>query len=85
MSGASSASRSAASRSAVHWGVQAAHGEVIVVMDGDLQHEPALIPKMLEALQAGHDIVSRLAFHGGRAAKRACPICAAVFRTTATG
>lgn len=37
--------------SAVHWGVQAAHGEVIVVMDGDLQHEAALIPQMLEALQ----------------------------------
>ena len=51
--------------SAVHWGVQAAHGEVIVVMDGDLQHEPALIPKMLEALQAGHDIVSGSRFMNG--------------------
>jgi glycosyltransferase involved in cell wall biosynthesis len=45
--------------------VQAAHGEVIVVMDGDLQHEPALIPKMLEALQAGHDIVSGSRFMKG--------------------
>ena len=53
--------------SAVHWGVQAAHGDVIVVMDGDLQHEPALIPKMLEALQSGHDIVSGSRFMQGDA------------------
>ena len=37
--------------SAVQWGVQAAHGDVVVVMDGDLQHDPGLIPKMLEALR----------------------------------
>jgi dolichol-phosphate mannosyltransferase len=55
--------------SAVHWGVQAAHGEVIVVMDGDLQHEPALIPQMLEALQAGADIVSGSRFLAGAAEK----------------
>jgi dolichol-phosphate mannosyltransferase len=55
--------------SAVHWGVQAAHGEVIVVMDGDLQHEPTLIPKMFEALQAGHDIVSGSRFLEGGAEK----------------
>ena len=53
--------------SAVHWGVQAAHGEAIVVMDGDLQHEPALIPQMLDALQ-GHDIVSASRFLEGAAA-----------------
>jgi dolichol-phosphate mannosyltransferase len=55
--------------SAVHWGVQAAHGEVIVVMDGALQHEPALIPKMLEALQTGHDIVAGSRFLEGAAEK----------------
>lgn len=55
--------------SAVRWGVQAAHGEVIVVMDGDLQHQPALIPRMLDALQAGHDIVSGSRFLEGGAEK----------------
>ena len=55
--------------SAVHWGVQAAHGDVVVIMDGDLQHEPALIPKMIEALQAGHDIVSGSRFLEGAAEK----------------
>lgn len=44
--------------SAVHWGVQAAHGEVVVVMDGDMRHDPTLIPSMLDALKQGSDIAS---------------------------
>ena len=44
--------------SAVHWGVQAAHGDVVVVMDGDLRDDPALIPAMLDALEQGSDIAS---------------------------
>jgi dolichol-phosphate mannosyltransferase len=55
--------------SAVHWGIQAAHGDVVVVMDGDLQHDPALIPRMLEELKAGNDIVSGSRFLAGRRAK----------------
>ena len=51
--------------SAVHWGVQAAHGDIVVVMDGDLQHDPALVPRMLEALQSGADIVSGSRFLAG--------------------
>jgi len=51
--------------SAVHWGVQAAQGDIVVVMDGDLQHDPALIPRMLEALQGGTDIVSGSRFLAG--------------------
>jgi len=46
------------SASAVHWGVQAAHGETVVVMGGDLRHDPALIPSMLDALKEGSDIAS---------------------------
>jgi dolichol-phosphate mannosyltransferase len=46
------------SASAVHWGVQAAHGETIVVMGGDLRHDPAFIPAMLDALAQGSDIAS---------------------------
>lgn len=55
--------------SAVHWGVQAAHGEIVVVMDGDGQHEPALIPAMVEALAAGADIASGSRFLGNGAAE----------------
>ena len=39
-------------------GFDAAHGDVIVAMDGDLQHEPEEIPKLLAKLEEGYDIVS---------------------------
>lgn len=41
-------------------GLQVARGEQIVILDGDLQHPPALIPAMLEKLEAGFDIVHGL-------------------------
>jgi hypothetical protein len=39
-------------------GFDAASGEVIVAMDGDLQHAPEEIPKLLAKLSEGYDIVS---------------------------
>src|SRR5207247_1488651 len=39
-------------------GFDAASGEVIVAMDGDLQHAPEEIPKLLAKLGEGYDIVS---------------------------
>jgi len=39
-------------------GFDAAAGEVIVAMDGDLQHQPEEIPKLLVKLAEGYDIVS---------------------------
>ena len=39
-------------------GFDAAHGEVIISMDGDLQHNPAEIPSFIEKLDEGFDIVS---------------------------
>ena len=39
-------------------GFDAASGEVIVAMDGDLQHQPEEIPKLLAKLDEGYDIVS---------------------------
>jgi glycosyltransferase involved in cell wall biosynthesis len=39
-------------------GFDAAAGEVIVAMDGDLQHEPEEIPRLLAKLHEGYDIVS---------------------------
>jgi len=39
-------------------GFDAAHGKVVVAMDGDLQHEPEEIPKLLAKLDEGYDIVS---------------------------
>jgi len=35
-----------------------AQGKIIVAMDGDLQNDPADIPKMIEKLNEGYDVVS---------------------------
>ena len=35
-----------------------ARGEIIISMDGDLQHDPAEIPRFIEKIQEGYDIVS---------------------------
>lgn len=39
-------------------GFKAAQGEVIITMDGDLQNDPADIPKLIEKIEEGYDVVS---------------------------
>ncbi|MGB7273880.1 MAG: glycosyltransferase family 2 protein, partial [Geitlerinemataceae cyanobacterium] len=39
-------------------GFNYASGEIIITMDGDLQNDPADIPRVLEELQKGYDVVS---------------------------
>ncbi len=39
-------------------GFHHAQGEYVIAMDGDLQHDPADIPRFLEKLDEGYDIVS---------------------------
>jgi len=39
-------------------GFHAAKGQVIISMDGDLQHAPEEIPEFLEKINAGYDVVS---------------------------
>src|SRR5260370_18428737 len=39
-------------------GFDFARGEVIISMDGDLQHDPEEIPRFLEKLEEGYDLVS---------------------------
>jgi len=39
-------------------GFDHARGEVVVTMDGDLQHDPSDLPRLLEALDQGYDIAS---------------------------
>src|SRR5947209_5681940 len=39
-------------------GFDFARGEVIVSMDGDLQHDPAEIPRFVEKIEEGYDLVS---------------------------
>ena len=42
---------------AMYAGIQAAKGDVIVLMDGDLQNDPADIPKLLGQIDQGADLV----------------------------
>jgi dolichol-phosphate mannosyltransferase len=48
-------------------GFKAAQGEVVACIDADLQHDPSILPKMLEELGRGSDVVvgSRYANGGG--------------------
>lgn len=38
-------------------GIRAARGEVVATMDSDLQNDPRDLPRLLELLDAGHDLV----------------------------
>src|SRR5690606_19690512 len=42
---------------AIKRGARAAGGEVLVFMDADGQHDPALIPRLLDKLEEGYDMV----------------------------
>jgi len=42
-------------------GIQATVGRIVVILDGDLQNDPADIPRLLEVLEQGYDVV-----HGRR-------------------
>ncbi|MEQ9642674.1 MAG: glycosyltransferase family 2 protein [Alphaproteobacteria bacterium] len=43
---------------ALHAGFQRARGDVVITMDADLQDDPAEIPRFLERIAAGADVVS---------------------------
>ena len=50
-------SRNFGHQAAVCAGLEHARGRAVVVMDGDLQDPPELIPEMLRLWRAGHDVV----------------------------
>jgi dolichol-phosphate mannosyltransferase len=43
---------------AIQVGIQHAEGEVIVLMDSDLENDPADIPRLLAKMEEGYDVVS---------------------------
>ena len=49
--------RNAGQSAAMYAGLQSARGEVAVLIDGDLQNDPADIPKLLEEISRGADLV----------------------------
>lgn len=52
-----SLSRNFGKEIAVAAGLQHAGGDAVVIMDGDLQHPPELIPDMIKAWRSGYDVV----------------------------
>lgn len=51
-------SRNFGKEAAVTAGLETAEGEIVVMLDSDLQDPPSLIPHLLEKLDSGYDIVS---------------------------
>jgi dolichol-phosphate mannosyltransferase len=50
-------SRNFGHQAALTAGLELAQGDVVITMDSDLQHPPALIPALLEQWRAGKDVV----------------------------
>lgn len=76
-------SRNFGHQAAITAGLDFAEGDAVVVMDADMQDPPELIPRMLELLEQGNDVVSpqRTARHGETVFKRAT--AALFYRTMA--
>lgn len=51
-------SRNFGREGAILAGLRAATGDAVMLMDGDLQHPPALIPEFVTAYHEGYDVVS---------------------------
>lgn len=49
--------QNAGQSAAMYAGIMAARGEIIAMLDGDLQNDPADIPKLVLKLQEGYDLV----------------------------
>ncbi|MEZ5321284.1 MAG: glycosyltransferase [Microthrixaceae bacterium] len=51
-------------------GLEVAKGQALVVMDGDLEHPPELVPDMVAAFERGHDLVVAARTHDRRSPVR---------------
>jgi polyisoprenyl-phosphate glycosyltransferase len=50
-------SRNFGHQNALRAGLEYCNGDAVISLDGDLQHPPTLIPKMISLWQDGHDVV----------------------------
>ena len=59
-------SRNFGKESAIYAGLEQSDGDLVVLMDADLQHPPRLIPEMIRGIEEGHDCVGarRISRHG---------------------
>ena len=51
-------SRNFGHQAAIYAGMESARGDLVITMDGDMQHPPELIPRMIEMHGKGYDIVN---------------------------
>jgi dolichol-phosphate mannosyltransferase len=65
-------SRNFGHQGAISAGLAFASGDATIMMDGDLQHPPSVIPRLLECWEAGYDVVNtvRLETEDGSLAKK---------------
>jgi len=49
--------KNAGQSAAIYAGLEAAHGATLVLIDGDLQNDPADIPRLLDEISRGADLV----------------------------
>ncbi|MBT3468479.1 MAG: glycosyltransferase family 2 protein [Opitutae bacterium] len=60
-----SLSRNVGHQNALSCGLNAADGDIIITLDGDLQHPPALFPEMLRLWEDGADVVNTIRRNSG--------------------
>lgn len=53
-------SRNFGKESGIHAGLTKSTGDIVVLLDGDLQHDPQLIPEMLKYIEEGYDTVTTI-------------------------
>ena len=58
-------SRNVGHQNALSCGLEAAEGDIVITLDGDLQHPPSLFPEMLKLWENGADIVNTIRRNSG--------------------
>ncbi|MCZ6593926.1 MAG: glycosyltransferase family 2 protein [Bacteroidetes bacterium] len=53
-------SRNFSHQIAITGGMEYASGEAVIVMDGDLQHPPEILPRLIEKWEEGYEVVSTI-------------------------
>jgi polyisoprenyl-phosphate glycosyltransferase len=76
-----SLTRNFGKEAAIHAGLAHVHGEAAIVLDGDLQHPPTLIPRMLEFWRQGLYVVDAVKSDRGSEARHSGLLATAFYRT----
>ena len=58
-------SRNVGHQNALSCGLEAADGDIVITLDGDLQHPPSLFPEMLRLWEEGADVVNTIRRNSG--------------------